>query len=155
MRDMLPADSRLLLLLKANQHNLSQPRLRSGWNPKGVSASLAPKLLITSELRIVACWKTWIAWIQNDTGVVLVGSLNYIYIQQRVYISPSKTQSEASHFFPHTIETKLQQALPSYFPAPTPTKAISQDGVSLCRSRYVLSGKTPLRHLLLLGLPNF
>lgn len=109
------------------------------WYPKGVSASLAPKLLITSDMRIVACWNTWIAWIHNRTGVVIVVSLSYICLRQRVYIPSSKTQSEASHFFPHIIETKLQLALPSYFLASTSTKAISQDGVSLCRSRYVLS----------------
>lgn len=88
MRDISPAHTRPSTVSKANQHNLSQPRVRSGLiSQKGVSASLAPKAAnnVSYAYSGVLKGKFWIAWIvlYNDTGVVIVVSLTYTSVRSR------------------------------------------------------------------------
>lgn len=69
-------------------------------------------------------------------------ALNYIYI-----CPPQRHRSKHQNSFPASSKTKPELALSNYFLASTSTKAISQNGVSLCRFRYVLSlslERTPL-----------
>lgn len=99
LKDISPADTRLLQCTYVHHMLKSEPT-----QPQPATSTLwldilktcllhwPRKVIITSDLPIVACWKTWIARIHNDTAVVIVVSLNHICLQQRVYIPSSKTQ---------------------------------------------------------------